>query len=1554
MKHLLKKISLIGAGGGGKPERPLPPPPAKLEPPKIGVYSPYSSNNQIEIVDLLCDGPIEGLVNPLGRALEIKNILEGIYLDDTPISTSTSVSDSNSEVFNDFSLNTNIAKTATFLGSNQSAANGSGLLTTINNANKSGLTTYLTNNLRCLLINAQYLSYGSSWSHKAIEYASPGLEKSGEWDRITSVSTSVLNGTSVNFKYPSNLFYFRNKFTPIEIHVLSTMKYAGIAYEAKNAWDILKDNVGINQYEREIIRKKIALIDSISTTHTQLDDPISSWWPQSTGGWFFIPVSTTYNRTTFSNLGIKSGTTDADKSVIKGGKLINFGFFLKNSGFESSLILDCIIPEIDENNFFTGRVYGFIGIKIPCVNQTLRYSPAYHDFRIYKTNTSLDIINSIAKSNTIAFSKNIQKISSAKYNYNNILCEVKYGLGDQAPLNYFNKIYLDKEYKNKLIGPFRTVGQIKRFEERSNLLNPPFPDRSITYNASDSRVYLSNHFLSDGDKVQIWYQSKNVTLDATTDTVQFANHPLSNGLRIRFVVINTTTGISKDTWYYVRNSTTNSFQLSTKATNAIINFTNNGTADIDLQYTSGITSLTNYFVRNATPNSFQLATAATGGTILDIIINNSATLVTIDRRSPHPRDGILVGGNPNLVPSASSTNAEGSEDSERISLKGSYTELQKTFDEEAIPVTHIVENSEAESVIITLLINELSDTLTKQTDVDGFVTSTASTDMEAPGTKIPTVVSIRIETGKDNNGSLSNVQTYDYTIYGNIPSATLIDIGNPNNDLSKFNFISQPTNGLINQPFSLAPLSSSEINTNVKRYVKIYKISTETHSVLVRKELYVQKVTEIVNSQFSYPYSAIVGMKLDARSLSSIPIRAFDCRLKKIKIPSNYNVMVNGYDIRYQTSQSTYENAGRQVIYDGDWDGSFKIGWTDNPAWILYDILINKRYGLGRYIDESQINVWDLYKIGRYCDAVSDNGYYFGVSDGRGGLEPRFSCNILFNSPTKVFDAINIVANLFRGSVFFSHGEVNFSDDRPKEPTSLFNNSNVKDGIFNYITNKKEDIFNTVEVAYLDRFDNFKTKIELVEDPEDIRQRGVQKTVVNTLGVTSKAMARRIGQHVIWQTIKENQAIEFTAGLESLLCKPGDLIIIDDELKSRNINCGKILSVDETNKTLTLSNLYDNLNFDGYIDIYTPTGFLTREELFNKAISERNRLSSFILTTTANSSVNQLTGSYFFSQYDENNMAFYSGYNPTLKYNIYCYYDIDESAYVFSTGFAYERNNTYDKLITNTFLLNSDIRDNLDNVYIYNFGLQRQTAAINIKSNLTYGLYNNNGIFDNEIITQSPRQITTYRISGATNNINDGSIVYLNPNNFNLNLLSIVEPGSSYRIGLKSQTKQTYKVISIREENQNEYLVVATKYDTNKWSAIENDNVIENPQQIFYDNTLSRILSLETPSNLYLDVFNETSSGFHITGSFDGGNDIFKITVENKAVGFKYEVTTGSKQFNIPNLNDLGRYDMTVTAIASNSSNLNSYPAKIQKFIGYQKTDISLYDRPYIESFKII
>jgi len=901
-------------------------------------------------------------------------------------------------------------------------------------------------------------------------------------------------------------------------------------------------------------------------------------------------------------------------------------------------------------------------------------------------------------------------------------------------------------------------------------------------------------------------------------------------------------------------------------------------------------------------------------------------------------------------------------------------------DYEALSVTHTVENPLVDQVSVSIGVSALSDTVEVTIGKDWM--GDAIGELQA-GAKIPSIVAIRIETGKVTNGQKLEQKFYSYSIAGLIEGACVIDFGS--DAIEAENLLKDSVKLIrgdgslkdapLTTPFELSPLVDGEEPSSTKRYVKVVKLSAETNSVLINKNVGLAKVTEIIDQKFSYPFSAIAGIKLDARGFGAIPERSYDCKLKKVRIPYNYRISddSSSADIRYVSSAKNYTT--KKQIYIGDWDGSFTFGWTDNPAWILYDLLTSKRYGLGAYIDESQVNKWELYKIARFCDAVDEEGYFVGVSNGFGGLEPRFSCNIMFKELTKVYDAINVIANLFRGVVFFGGSEIHFLDDRPRTPIALFNNSNTKEGIFNYGNVRRDLQFNTVEVVYLDRFDNYKTKVEYVQNEEDIRKRGVFKTTINTLGVTSRAMSRRIGQHIIYQTTKENQTVSFDAGLESLLCRPGDLIIVEDEMKTRASNYGRILEVDVVNKKLRIDNPFISGEYTGFITVYSPTGYSTSEELDQIAQINRTRVQQFSITGLLGD--NALSGLYKFSGYTSgfNNSNYpsqfplYTG-TGSAGQKLFCYYNTGATGFVFATGLAFQNNTTYDKFITNTGVyygadISSSAVGNSGNYtgFTYNSAVSDKrgtpSGAISGAINWDSTLYPpTKGILDAEIDTYNISQITKMSLTGYDNTIDYGSFIFLNQNDPNVAFLPAVKAGSVYRIERTSSSDQIYKIISIRENSQNEYNITASRYDTGKFETIEKSITQDFLENTYYTGIVTvgnvQVSQVATPRIVTFSGFGKTSAGFKLAGTWTSGVNTtgFNVSLSNSLAGYFESTNVNQTGVEFAGLTDIGNWNLSVTALAR-SPNINSSAATTGTFVAYSGASITTITKPAIVGFSI-
>lgn len=487
----------------------------------------------------------------------------------------------------------------------------------------------------------------------------------------------------------------------------------------------------------------------------------------------------------------------------------------------------------------------------------------------------------------------------------------------------------------------------------------------------------------------------------------------------------------------------------------------------------------------------------------------------------------------------------------------------------------------------------------------------------------------------------------------------------------------------------------------IDRQISIFRVDVEPNTSQFRfnKSLAVSTINEIVYENLNYPHSALVGSVFDARSFSQAPTRTYDLKLLKVKVPSNYDP----------------ENR----IYNGDWDGTFskKLQWTDNPAWILYDILTNSRYGAGKYgFKKEYLDKWNLYFISKYCDEfvptgnsglhdktpftikaegvevqidnsslnisedellgrfeegsnvcfldlntatngsgdTLDIGYkrvifnprlegdifkftvisqpspddffekypalkseflasrqketayewilrYWSENrdstdssvknyiDGypldkvtRSGnllvqydgileiLEPRFTCNLYLDKLQSITNVINDISAIFRGMIYWTNGYLFVSNDKFREPIMLFNNSNVKDGTFNYSGSAKTARHTAVLIRYNDKDDSFKPKAEYVEDTAGMREYGYLLKEVVALGTTSKSQAHRIGKWVLYTNQTETTLVQFSTGIEGSYLMPGDVIKIQDKLKSTKRYGGRISSIDYGEKTITL------------------------------------------------------------------------------------------------------------------------------------------------------------------------------------------------------------------------------------------------------------------------------------------------------------------------------------------------------------------------------------------------
>ncbi|WP_241951522.1 host specificity protein J [Pasteurella multocida] len=322
--------------------------------------------------------------------------------------------------------------------------------------------------------------------------------------------------------------------------------------------------------------------------------------------------------------------------------------------------------------------------------------------------------------------------------------------------------------------------------------------------------------------------------------------------------------------------------------------------------------------------------------------------------------------------------------------------------------------------------------------------------------------------------------------------------------------------------------------------VKVERVNADSKSQRLQNNTIWASYTEIIETQFAYPNTAILGIRFDSEYFSSIPNRTYEIYGIEMKVPSNYDPF--------------------ERTYTGFWDGTFKIAWTNNPAWILYDLMTNKRYGLGWRLGEFNVDKWALYQAAQYCDQM--------VPDGFGGQEPRFTCNAWLTDQRKAYDVINDICSIFRAMPVWNGREFTVVMDRPADPVWTYTNANVISGEFSYQYSAQKARHNEIHIEYIDADDSYERKIEVVSDDDLIRRHGLNVKKVTAFACTSRGQAFRTGKWILETERLETKTVTFAVGAEGLMHIPGDVIrVADCDYADTNIG-GRVLAVNGRNVTL--------------------------------------------------------------------------------------------------------------------------------------------------------------------------------------------------------------------------------------------------------------------------------------------------------------------------------------------------------------------------------------------------
>ncbi|PNL89897.1 host specificity protein J [Aggregatibacter aphrophilus] len=318
--------------------------------------------------------------------------------------------------------------------------------------------------------------------------------------------------------------------------------------------------------------------------------------------------------------------------------------------------------------------------------------------------------------------------------------------------------------------------------------------------------------------------------------------------------------------------------------------------------------------------------------------------------------------------------------------------------------------------------------------------------------------------------------------------------------------------------------------------------------------------TEIIDTKLSYPNMALVGIKTDSRYNPNFPNINFLLHGRLVKIPSNYDPVARTYAA-------------------GIWKGDFKEDWTNNPAWVFYDLVTNKQIGLGERLGDFGVDKFQLYQIARYCDQL--------VPDGYGGQEPRMTANLWITDQRSAYEVLSDMASVFRAMVIWNGQQMTATQDRPTDPVCTYTQSNVIDGKFTRQYVAQKAIYTAVEVEYADKRNMYQKAIEYVADDDLIRRYGYNVKKITAFACTSRGQAHRYGKWVLETSRLEQCTITFSVGREGLAHLPGDIIEVADNRYANTNLGGRVLSVN--GKTVTLDRPID-FTADSYLGYLSTVG----------------------------------------------------------------------------------------------------------------------------------------------------------------------------------------------------------------------------------------------------------------------------------------------------------------------------------------------------------------------------
>lgn len=325
--------------------------------------------------------------------------------------------------------------------------------------------------------------------------------------------------------------------------------------------------------------------------------------------------------------------------------------------------------------------------------------------------------------------------------------------------------------------------------------------------------------------------------------------------------------------------------------------------------------------------------------------------------------------------------------------------------------------------------------------------------------------------------------------------------------------------------------------------IRVRRITPNKRTAKYADTMSVKSFAEVIDAKLRYPNTALLYVEFDAETFggSSIPKVSIKTKGRLIQVPSNYD----------PTSRA----------YSGVWNGVFKWAWTDNPAWIFYDLVTNERFGLGARIKPEMVDKWTLYQVAQYCDVL--------VPDGKGGQEPRYTCNIYIQSRKEAWQVLRDIVAVFNGMLHWSGTQIVATADMPVAINTVrnYNRSNVIDGKFTYGSTSEKTIATTALVSFDDPDNHYETAVEAVNDLTLVqRYKTWNQAEIAAMGTTSRGQAQRKGKYQML-TNSLNRVVTFRLGMEGYLPRPGEVFGVADQVLAGSGFSGRISAA--TARTVT-------------------------------------------------------------------------------------------------------------------------------------------------------------------------------------------------------------------------------------------------------------------------------------------------------------------------------------------------------------------------------------------------